>query len=110
MTAGPPPAWSTRWIATGGTVNVVPGPEHPRARGRTERQAILAHAPGDDRDRGGGLIVVVKAGVLVVAPADHPRIDLVVVPDPRIGARASGVADQVAPALRGGREAGREAT
>ena len=58
-------------------MNTSPGPSSPRDRpGAAHGQAVLADVPGDHRDRGGRLVVVVEAGVLVLGPADHPRVDV----------------------------------
>jgi hypothetical protein len=43
--------------------------------------------------------MVVKAGVLVLAPADHPRVDVIVVPDLLVDAHVLAVADVLAPEL-----------
>src|ERR1700761_6327604 len=110
VTAGPVPACSTRWIAVGGRVKVVPGPSSRETGGRAGGgQRVLAHVARDDRDAGRRLVVVVEAGVLVLAPADDPGVDVLVVPDLLVDPGVVGVAHQVVPALRGLRQRGGEA-
>ena len=46
--------------------------------GATDRQALLANAPLTTATAPGGDIVVVKARVVVVHPADQPRGEMVV--------------------------------
>jgi hypothetical protein len=70
-----------------------------------ERQPVLANMTRDDGDRGGGVIMIVKPGVLVLTPADDPRVDLVIVPDLLIDTDVVRVVHEVAPALRGSCEA-----
>ena len=52
--------------------------------------------------------MVVKAGVLVLGPADHPGVDVAVVPDLLVDAGVGVVAHVLAPALGRGGQAGRE--
>ncbi len=56
----------------GGEVKALGGPKNTIARRSVDRQALLAHAPADHGDRARGDVVVVKAGVVVVHPADQP--------------------------------------
>src|SRR6202453_2493772 len=57
----------------GGEVKALPHSKATIARRTVDRQALLAHAASDHRDGARGDIVVVKAGVVVVHPADQPR-------------------------------------
>src|SRR5205807_264293 len=62
--------------------------------------------PVDHEDRRGGVIVVVKAGVLILAPADHPGINVFRFPDLFVNANVAAVPDQMLPPLRGRGQAG----
>ena len=64
-----------------------------------ETETVLADSAVDHGDRRRGLVVIVEAGVLVVAPADHPGVDVLVVADLLVDADVGGVPDRVAPAL-----------
>ena len=56
-----------------------------RSRGApVQRQALLAHPPADHGHRPGGTVVVVKAGVVVVHPADQPRGQVLVADQLRV--------------------------
>ena len=97
VTAGSSPACSTRWIATAGTVKTQSGAELTGPRRVVQAQPVLPDPAGDHRDRRRRLVVVVKAGVLILAPADHPGVDVLVVPDLLVDADVVGVAGPVAP-------------
>ena len=96
---GPVPACSTRWIATGGTVNVVPGRDLSDSGAPSSDSRSSRTWPETTAIAGRGVVVVMKAGVLVLAPADHPGVDVLVVPDLLVHARVVGVAHEVLPAL-----------
>ena len=76
------------------------GAQHARPRPRVDPQQLLADVARDHGDRGAGDVVVVEAGVLVLAPADDPGVDVLVFPDELVDAGVVGVPDEVAPALR----------
>jgi hypothetical protein len=64
-----------------------------------DRQALLAHGAADDRHGSGGHVVVVKAGVVVVHPADQPRRQVIVAQQLLVDALAGVVLDQMNPQL-----------
>ena len=64
-----------------------------------QRQALLAHGAADDGDGAGGAVVVVKAGVVIVHPADQPCADVRVCDQLLVGALAGVVADALDPEL-----------
>jgi hypothetical protein len=62
----------------GGEVKALGGPKNTIARRTVDREALLAHASSHHGDGARGHVVVVKAGVVVVHPADQPRGQMVV--------------------------------
>lgn len=75
------------------------GIEHAGRGSGVEAQPVLPDLPVNHDDCRGRVIVVVKARVLVRAPADKPGVDAVVIPDLLVDAGIVGVADGVAPQL-----------
>ena len=71
-----------------------------------EPQALLDDGALGDDDRSRREVVVVEAGVVAGHPADEPDLDLVVEAQALEDALGRVVADEVAPALGGGGEAG----
>lgn len=84
----------------GGEVKGVADAERARARLAADRQALLADAPADDGDGAGRGVVIVKAGVLLVDPADQPRGEVRVADQLLVDALGRIVADAVDPQLR----------
>ena len=84
------------------------GLEDGRGRRPAEGQALLAHGAADHGDRAGGEIVVVEAGVLVLAPADHPGVDVLVVDELHVDAAAGVRRREGVPARPVGCEVGNE--
>src|SRR5258708_9390966 len=82
--------------------------EMAHARLGAHDQALLAYAACDDGDPARRLVVIVQARVVVVVPADRPGVHVLVRPDELVRAHAARGADEVAPALAGRRELGRE--
>ena len=80
--------------------NAWPDDELARDRRTAQREPVLGHGAGDDGDRAAGQVVVVKAGVVVVHPADQPDRDVVVAVQLLVVALLARVADEVRPALR----------
>ena len=64
-----------------------------------ERQPLLAHAPADDRHGAGGQVVIVKARVVVLHPADQPRRHMGIADQLLIPALARVVLHEVDPQL-----------
>src|ERR1700677_4924183 len=84
----------------GGEVKALPHSKATIARRTVDRQALLAHAASDHRDGARGDIVVVKAGVVVVHPADQPRRQVRVAEQLLVDALGVVVMDAVDPQLR----------
>ena len=84
----------------GGEVKALGGPKNTIARRSVDREALLAHAPADHGDGSGGDVVVVKAGVVVVHPADQPRRQVRVGEQLLVDALGVIVVDAVDPQLR----------
>ena len=73
-------------------------------RRRPQQKPVLAHAAGDNGHRGGRVVVIVIAGVLVLAPADDPGVHVLLIPDLLVYALVAGVADEMRPPLGGPRQ------
>ena len=76
-----------------------PGAKLAAARSVPQREPVFADATGHDCDRCRRIVVVVKTGVLILAPADHPGVDLRVIPDLFVDPGIARVPDEVLPAL-----------
>src|SRR5438270_10240615 len=77
-----------------------PRAELSRVRRCPDGQPVLPDTTFEHDDRSGGLVVIVKPGVLVLAPTDQPRVDVVVVPYLLVHAGVSRVTDEMRPAFR----------
>src|SRR5947209_9195389 len=78
--------------------------DHAADRLAVQAQAVLSDLAAQDADRRARFVVVVEAGVLVLAPADEPGVDILVLPDLLIDAHVAGVAHVRFPEFRGGGE------
>src|SRR3954453_20255550 len=108
VVAGVVPAWVTRWMSTGEKLENVTGHVAAQRRRAAQAQALLHDRPlrDDDRPRREG--VIVEAGVLAGHPAAQPDLDLIVQAHALEDALAAVVADETAPTLGVGGEAGHD--
>jgi hypothetical protein len=67
-------------------------------------QPVLADMTSDHGDGGRGDIVIVKAGVVILAPAEHPGAHGLILTEQLVGPLIRIVADQPLPAIRVGCE------
>ena len=100
MIAGPPPPCATRWMSAAPKSTASPALQAALDRRAAEREALLDHRPACDGERAAGDVVVVKARVVVVHPADEPDRDVLVAQELLVRAGVRVVVDEVAPALR----------
>ena len=103
VTAGSPGACETRWMSAAENVKSSPAVAI-LVRGPAERQALLEYPAGDDGDRAGRQLVVVEAGVLLLAPADQPDRDVVVARELLVAPLLGVVLDEVLPGVRPDRD------
>ncbi len=75
------------------------GPDQLRRGLRREPEPVLADVTVEHADRRRGLVVIMEPRVLILAPADQPGVDVLVVPDLLVDANVVRMADEVAPAL-----------
>ena len=62
----------------GREMEALAGRERSIARRSADREALLVHASADDRHGTRRRVVVVKAGVVIVHPADQPSAQVIV--------------------------------
>src|SRR3954447_20822695 len=99
VVAGGPSAWATRWMSELAKSKTSPGPKG-RTRGARGSRRRSSRTRPSTTYRPRGQVVIVKARVMVVHPADQPHHHVLVVDEQLVGALVAVVADVRAPQLR----------